>query len=370
MRSKEMKTQKTVNIIGGGIAGLTTALALQNKAIDFRLFEKNEQITYENVGLGISANIFPILEELNILKETEKLGAKIKHFHFVDKKLKYINSFLISQPAISVNRKEFYQLFLNRLQSDKIFTSTEKLTSDFDESEIVISADGIDSKTRKEWYPNLNKRDANQILWRGIAKIELEEKFKNSYHDFVGNNLRFAIIDTGNNYYSWYIVKQNDSTTKKPENYTREQLISLFQNYHPIVKEIIQKSDNVFFSVLEDISPKHRKKLSWHKGNTLLIGDAIHPTTPNMANGGCLAIEDAYLLAKMLENDSFDFQKFQDIRTKKVNAVVRQSWIFGQLLHQKDSIMNKIIKLGLAMTPKFAFDKIYSTVLTTTKTPN
>jgi 2-polyprenyl-6-methoxyphenol hydroxylase-like FAD-dependent oxidoreductase len=310
------------------------------------------------------------LEDLNILLETEKLGAKINHFHFVDEKLKYINSFSINQPPISVNRKEFYKLLLNRLPSDKIFLNTEKLIADFDDTQIVISADGINSKTRKKWYPNLNKRNSNQILWRGITKIELEEKFKNSYYDFVGNNLRFAIIDTGNNYYSWYIIKQNDNTTNEPENYTREQLMSLFLNYHPVVKEIIQKSDDVFFSVLEDIAPKHRKKLSWYKGNKLLIGDAIHPTTPNMANGGCLAIEDGYLIAKILEKDSFDFQKFQDIRTKKVNEVVRQSWVFGQLLHQKNSIMDKIIKLGFAMTPKFVFDKIYSTVLTTTKTPN
>jgi len=365
-----MKTQKKINIIGGGIAGLTTALALQNKGIDFRLFEKNEHITYEKVGFGISANIFPILAELNILSETEKLGAKIKHFHFVDEKLKYINSFSIKEPALSVNRNEFYQLFLNRLKSDKIFLNTEKLASDFDESEIVISADGIDSKTRKKWYPNLNKRDSNQVLWRGITKIQLEEKFKNSYHDFVGNNLRFAIIDTGNDSYSWYIVKQNNNITNTPENYGIQQLVNLFQNYHPIVKEIIQKSDCIYFSKLKDISPRQRKKLSWHKGKTLLIGDAIHPTTPNMANGGCLAMEDAYLLVKLIENKNFDFQKFQNMRTQKVNAVVRQSWLLGQLLHQKSKSMDKIIKLGFAMTPKCIFDKIYSTVLTKTRIPD
>lgn len=363
-------TQKKVNIIGGGIAGLTTALALQNKGIDFRLFEKNGQITYENVGFGISANIFPILEELNILSQTEKLGAKIKYFHFVDEKLKYINSFSINQPALSVNRNEFYKLFLNLLQRDKIFLSTEKLVSDFDESEIVISADGIDSKTRNNWYPNLNKRDSNQILWRGISKIQLDEKFKNSYHDFIGNNLRFAIIDTGNDYYSWYIIKQNDNTINKPENYSRQELTNLFQSYHPVVNEIIEKSENVYFSELKDISPKQRKKLCWHKGKRLLIGDAIHPTTPNMANGGCLAIEDAYLLVKFLESNNFDFQKFQNLRTKKVDAVVRQSWLFGQLLHQKSKLMDKIIKVGFTMTPKCIFDKIYSTVLTKTKALN
>lgn len=359
--------ERQINIIGGGIAGLTTALGLQNKGINYRLFEKNPKITYENVGFGISANIFPILKEWGILEETKKLGATIEKFHFVDEKLKYIRSFEINEPALSVNRKDFYQLILNQLHTEKIVLNTEKNISDFNEAEIVISAEGIDSKTRKKWYPNLNKRDAEQILWRGITKIELDEKFKNSYHDFVGNNLRFAIIDTGNNFYSWYIIKQKNTT--EIDNYSKEELGNLFQSYHPIVLKIIQKSENIYFSELKDIAPKDRKKMSWYKNNVLLIGDAIHPTTPNMANGGCLAIEDAYLLVQLLENNNIDFQKFQKLRTKKVNAVVNQSWLFGQLLHQKSKSIDKIIKLGFAMTPKFIFDKIYSTILTKTKIP-
>jgi 2-polyprenyl-6-methoxyphenol hydroxylase-like FAD-dependent oxidoreductase len=300
----------------------------------------------------------------------EKLGAKIKEFHFVDEKLNIIKSFPMDQPALSVKRKDFYQLLLSRLPSDKILLNSEKLCTDFEDTDIVISSDGINSPTRKKWYPNLLTRNSNQILWRGITNIQLEEKFKNAYHDIVGNNLRFAIIDTGNNFYSWYIIKENDKTKNPPETYSSAQLMGLFENYHPLINEIIQKSDNVYCSILEDIAPRHRKKLSWHKGKTLLIGDAIHPTTPNMANGGCLAIEDAYLIANMLEKDILNFQQFQEIRTKKVNAVVRQSWLFGQLLHQKSSFMDKIIKLGFVMTPKFVFDKIYSTVLTKTKIPN
>lgn len=358
--------ERQINIIGGGIAGLTTALGLQSKGIDYLLFEKNAEITYENVGFGISANIFPILEEWNILEETKKLGAKIENFHFVDEKLSYINSFKIKEPALSVNRKDFYQLILNRLQTEKIILNSEKSLSDFNDDEIVISAEGIDSDTRKKWYPNLNTRDSKQILWRGITKLDLDEKFINSYYDFVGNNLRFAIIDTGNNHYSWYIIKQK--TAAESNNFTKETLVELFQNYHPLVREIIQKSENIYFSELKDIAPKDRRKLSWFKNNSLLIGDAIHPTTPNMANGGCLAIEDAYLVANLLGKEKIDFQKFQQLRTKKVNAVVNQSWLFGQLAHQKSKTIDKIIKFGFSITPKFMFDKIYSTVLTKTRT--
>lgn len=358
--------ERQINIIGGGIAGLSTALGLQNKGINYRLYEKKSNITYENVGFGISANIFPILEEWNIIEETKKLGTTIEKFHFVDEKLNYIKSFKITEPALSINRKDFYQLILNQLHPEKIFLNTDKKITDFSESEIVISADGIDSKTRKKWYPNLNKRDAEQILWRGISQIELVEKFKNSYHNFIGNNLRFAIIDTGNNFYSWYIIKQKK--TNEIDHFSKEELGNLFQNYHPVIMKIIKNSDNIYFSEFKDIAPKDRKKLSWFKDNALLIGDAIHPTTPNMANGGCLAIEDAYLLAEILDDDNIDFQKFQNLRTKKVNAVVNQSWLFGQLIHQKSKKVDRLIKFAFTITPNFLFDRIYSTVLKKIKT--
>lgn len=367
-----MESERQFNIIGGGIAGISTALAFQNFGIKYKLYEKKSNITYENVGFGISANIFHILEKWNIFEETKKIGAEIQKFHFVDKNLKYINSFEIEKPALSVKRNEFHRIILDKLNKENIILNSEKDISDFQSSEFIISADGINSIARQKLYPNLKLRDSKQILWRGITKINLDEKFKNSYHDFVGNNLRFAIIDTGNNFYSWYAIKQRNSSNEN--HFDKEELTNLFAKYHPIVKQIINKSENIYFSELKDISPKSRRNLDWFKNNTLLIGDSIHATTPNMANGGCLAMEDAYLLSHLLKNklDNIDnlFRKFQFQRTKKVNAVVNQSWYFGQLLHQKNKIFDRLINIGFAITPKFIFDKIYSTVLTETKIEN
>ena len=102
-----------------------------------------------------------------------------------------------------------------------------------------------------------------------------------------------------------------------------------------------------------------------------MIGDAIHPTTPNMANGACLAMEDAYLLSNLLDNNSLTLQEifdtFQKQRTRKVDNVVFQSWWFGKLLHQKSKIIDSFVKWGMAMTPQFLFNKIYSNVLVETK---
>ncbi len=364
-----MKNLSTINIIGGGIAGLATALSLETVGISYNLFEQRSEITYENVGLGISANVFPILEKWNILKETKEVGTEIRTFHFVDNKLNYINSFNLRDPALSVNRKLFYQILNEHLDKEKLHLNSTKFFNDFPETEIVISADGIYSQTRQTIYPKLELRNANQTLWRGISEIELDDKFKNAYYDFVGGNLRFAIIHTGKNYYSWYAIKQ--SIGNADEALDKAKLKILFKDYHPIVKAVIDNSEKVYFSKLLDINPKKRKDINCFRNKIVMIGDVIHPTTPNMANGACLAMEDAYLLANLLNNGSLTLEEtfltFQKQRTKKVDTVVFQSWWLGKLLHQKHKVMNDLVKLGIVMTPQFLFNKIYSNVLKETK---
>ncbi len=364
-----MKEFKTVNIIGGGIAGLTTALALQTNGICYNLFEQNAQITYENVGLGISNNLFHILEEWNILEEVKQIGTEICHFHFVDKQVKNIKSFKLQRPALSIKRRQFYELLFKHLDKENVHLSSKKSVKDFPENDLVISADGINSKTRQEIYPNLKLRDSNQILFRGISEIELDGKFKNTYHDFVGQNLRFAIIHSGQNFYSWYIIKEKNDTEKT--SLDKAVLKSYFRGYNPIVGQVIDKSENVYSAELLDINPKNRKNLKWFRKNTLLIGDAIHPTTPNMANGACLAMEDSYLLAGLLGNNDLSltqvFEVFQKSREKKIDPVVFQSWWFGKLLHQKNNTIDQIVKIGMGLTPKLLFDNIYSRVLVETR---
>lgn len=370
-----MEKSKHINIIGGGMAGMSLALSLQQEGIEYRLFERNAEISYENVGLGISRNIFTILEDWGLLAETMSIGAEIQKLCFVDKHLNYLKSLRIKSPALSVNRKLFYQLILKNLDNRRIHINSPRTSADFATNEIVISADGLESDTRKGMYPALKLRDAKQILWRGISEIVLQDRFKNAYHDFIGNNLRFAIIHTGGNYYSWYIIKEKTTQGSLSPDKDKEELKSFFKGYHPVVQQVIESSGEIYSSALMDIKPSARKNLKWFKHHNLMIGDAIHPTTPNMANGACLAIEDAYLLSdllsKLLSQKSTNIEEvyttFQKRREKKVNPIVEQSWLFGNLMHSNNSLMDFAVKTGVKIMPQFMFDRIYSKVLIGTK---
>ena len=83
-----MKNTKSIKIIGAGISGLSAALALKTKGINYEIYEQNAEISYQNVGLGISSNVFPILEKWGILNDagmTELIRpALYQAFHYIE----------------------------------------------------------------------------------------------------------------------------------------------------------------------------------------------------------------------------------------------------------------------------------------------
>ena len=361
-------TAKTINIIGGGIAGISLAITLEQLGVKYQLYEQNQKISYDDVGLGISANIFPILKAWNVFHETELLGGYIKEFHFVNKNMKYLKSFNLKKPALSVRRKPFYEVLESKLNFSNTFLGQQKSFDDLNPSEIVVSADGINSKARKALHPSIPVRDSKQLLWRGISNIQLPKKYRNAYHDFVGKNLRFAIIHTGGNHYSWYLIKELDKSFDGLK--TKRDLIDNFLiDYPAVIHEVIDNSDEIFFSKLLDINPQRRKNKYWHKGNHILIGDSIHPTTPNMANGACLSIEDGFILGKLLSQyeSQIAFDLFQKDREKKVNSVVNQSWLFGKSMHWNSQVMTYLTEKIIQLTPQLLFEAIYSNVLKESK---
>lgn len=352
-----------INIVGGGIAGMTLALTAQQLGLDYSLYEKNNHLGYSDVGLGISANIFPILKHLNVMDSTNNIGARIEKFHFVNKRGKYLGTFPLRHPALSVRRKEFYHIISDKIEKNKIHLNQAVQSSDFDPSDIVVYANGLDAQIRKELYPSLKQRDSKQVLWRGISKIQLPEKYQHAYHDFIGKNLRFAIIHTGSDYYSWYIVRE--SSDIQTREHSKSYLHRLLQGYPEIAHDIIDTTNDIFFSRLIDINPRKRRNLSWYKGNSVLIGDSIHPTTPNMANGACLSMEDGFLLGNLLatsESVEHAYSNFQKSREKKVNQVVNQSWFLGKSMHWNHQTLTWLTEQAIRATPKFVFDKIYSSV--------
>jgi 2-polyprenyl-6-methoxyphenol hydroxylase-like FAD-dependent oxidoreductase len=120
-------------------------------------------------------------------------------------------------------------------------------------------------------------------------------------------------------------------------------------------KEIIQTD-------LFDFKPIQK----WTDGRVALIGDAAHATTPNLGQGACQAIEDAWVLAEEVsanENIEISLVNFQKRRIEKATFITNPSWLFSQMTNTS-GLMKTIVKIVLRATPaavnKKQLDKIYS----------
>lgn len=355
----------SVDIIGGGLGGLAAALSLEKEGIDFHLFEKNHEISYKKVGLGISSNIFPILESWNLFSQSKEIGAEIKRLVFTNHQLRTIKVFPIASSPWSVDRQQFHQLLHGQIRPENVNLGAKRSIQDLEQGRVSIISEGIHSSIRDTVFPGIKIRKSGQIIFRGICQMEALPQMKNSYFDLIGNGLRFAFIDTGINKVSWYAIVPESCVIG--EAMAKEQLLRLFSGYHSLVIQAIKNTESVYVEELVDIDPKSRRNTPWFHKNMVFIGDAIHATTPNLANGACLAMEDAYKLVNSLKHNfgepELAFRSFQKDRSRKVNSIVNLSWWLGKSLHWNSKWADPIMSQSLKYSPKWLFDAIYSNVL-------
>lgn len=169
-------------------------------------------------------------------------------------------------------------------------------------------------------------RNAGQKCWRGILQTGIPEKYSHNAYEMWGTGKRFGFVKVRENTLYWYALVNEKFYSKDID------LLEEFRDFHPDILEMIAKTSkaNIIFNDIVDIKPMNH----WSAENLCLIGDAAHATTPNMGQGGCQAVEDAYILSKLLEIEKDwikVFHQFEKIRKDKVHHIVNTSWIIGKI---------------------------------------
>lgn len=363
-----------ITIIGAGIAGLTLGIALKKKGIAFEIYEAFDSFKDLGAGIMLANNAMQVYQKLGITSEIAKKGRVYHDLNISDGKLKVFSS--IGANAYSEQKIESYAIHRSTLQNilldqipkenlhlgKKVEAVQEKSSSiivKFQdgtqiEAKTLIGADGIHSKVRPSVVDSSRIRNAQQICWRGIAEIQLPKDYQHKLHEIWAEGKRFGFVQIGERKVYWYALKDSQHR----ETTFIEKLLDLFQNYHPIVKEIISQTEEVKLLTNEmlDLEPLNQ----WYRGNICLIGDAVHATTPNMGQGACQSIEDAYILSEELVNSkNVDeaFQNYQERRIQKANKVINMSWKLGKVAHLSNPVLAGIRNILLKNTPEFMVKK-------------
>jgi 2-polyprenyl-6-methoxyphenol hydroxylase-like FAD-dependent oxidoreductase len=120
-----------------------------------------------------------------------------------------------------------------------------------------------------------------------------------------------------------------------------------------VPSELIESTpeENIIRSDINDFTPISQ----WWKSKVALLGDAAHATTPNLGQGGCQAVEDAYVIAKCLkENSTIEkaFEQYQNIRYEKAVHVVNLSWSFGKMTNIRNPLLQSLRNGFMRLMPE------------------
>jgi 2-polyprenyl-6-methoxyphenol hydroxylase-like FAD-dependent oxidoreductase len=361
--------KETIHIIGAGIGGLTTALTLKQKGHPVQLYESAAAIKPVGAGIVLASNAMQVFQKLGLQLQLEEAGHIIHEMRLTDE---HINPLSIGDLTYFENKYQVSNLAIHRGDLQRILAEniglehiafSKRLVSivkkatiyelTFEDgstaiAKIVIGADGIHSKVRNQLFGEHRIRNAQQPCWRGICEMVLPKKYQHKGHEAWGRGKRFGFFQINAQKVYWFALINQLKTMPPTVN-----LLELFQDFHPDILNIIRLTlDNqIIMNDIIDLKPMY----NWQKDTVCLVGDAAHATTPNLGQGACQAVEDAYILGKCLENNvdtSVAFQQYEQKRMKKAHMIVNISWQMGILAHLENRLGVWVRNKMLQCAPK------------------
>ncbi|RLJ32688.1 2-polyprenyl-6-methoxyphenol hydroxylase-like FAD-dependent oxidoreductase [Chryseobacterium sp. 7] len=336
----------TISIIGAGIGGLTLGNVLKQHHYDFTIYESAPEIKPVGAGIMMAVNAMQVFDGLGLKEKIENAGNKIHRIIISDESMRPISKTEILELEkqynscnVAIHRAELQRILAENLNQDSIqlnhslqkIRKEENYILDFEngnqvESAIVFGADGIKSPIRNQILKTGTIRNSGQKCWRGLVDFDLPEKHHQEAFEMWGKGKRFGFVKISDKKVYWYACINEKNFGKHLE------IAEIFRDFNSLPVEIIEAtaSENIICNTISDLAPIPQ----WYSENLCLIGDAAHATTPNMGQGACQAIEDAYIMGKLLENhQDFNavFEKFQNIRRKKVDYIVNTSRNIGKV---------------------------------------
>lgn len=338
-----------IGIIGGGIGGVAAAVALNQTGINAVVYERAPELREAGVGMMLWPNATRVLRELGLLERIIERSGPNTHFLVrVDSGEILMNIALgdFDVPALCVRRADLLAVLIDALphQCIRLGSELEHLEQVGDkvrirfaggalsEHDAVIGADGIRSRVRSELFGASDPIYRGYAVWRGMARYDGIAQRSGTNSESWGTGHRFGILNTGRGLFTWY------ATANVPSHYgdascgRKRELQKMFASWHYPIPELIAATDEaaILKNGAYDLPPLRR----WGDGLVTLLGDAAHPCTPNLGQGGGLALEDALVLARCLEKGTTierALRRYESRRSHRTAHLQQRARLMGRI---------------------------------------
>jgi 2-polyprenyl-6-methoxyphenol hydroxylase-like FAD-dependent oxidoreductase len=353
-------------IIGGGIGGVTAAIALQQAGFDATVYERAEELQEVGSGLPLWTNALRALHKLGLNDIYETLGATVSAGSISTWRGEILADLTTEEHLkrlgtinMVVHRAELLAWLLEALGKDRVQlgTTCTGFTQDATgvcaqfadgreaRGDVLIGADGLHSTIRAQLFGVTKPRYAGYACWRGLAHIT-----RTGLETWAwGKGYQFGITPMSKGRAYWFAQRYTPEGAQDEAIGRKREILEMFHDWHdpiPAVIEATAETDILRNDIYESVPLRH-----WSQGRVTLLGDAAHAMTPNLGQGACQAIEDAVELGECLNKDTeivAALKHYETRRAKRTNRIALLARLIGQVVQLENpaasGVRNAIMK--------------------------
>ena len=368
------QSRLSIGIVGGGIGGAAAALALTRAGIDATVYERAPELREVGAGLMLWPNATRVLKEFGVL---DRLAAHSGSSHsFLVRAssgavLMDIALGCFDSPALCARRSDLLAALVSAVPPGIVRLGQE--FERFEESpdgvmihftngvahrhDFLIGADGIRSRVRARLFGAHDPIFRGYTIWRGLARLK-GISVNGSNSETWGHGKRFGILHTGGDRFTWYASANTAPGHADSAHGRQHDLLRLFHGWHYPIGALIEATPapTILKNGAADLSPLRR----WGRGRVMLLGDAAHPCTPNLGLGGCMALEDAAVLARSFLREAtpeIALRRYETLRRARTRQVQRRSLLMGSIAQWENRMVAGGRQIVTRMLPARIFER-------------
>lgn len=372
------RIEEKIIIVGGGIGGLATAIALRQRGCEVAVFEQAQELREIGAGLSVWPNATLVLSQFGLLPEVLNRSEVLERLQLRTWKgellsdIKTVADF--KTPSVCIHRADLLSILAEQIPQRCVhlgerfetfeergevviasFSSGRKI-----EGRALIGADGLNSTVRARILGPSKPIYRGYWACRGIADFSLAKQYSHTAIETWGSGQRFGIEPMGRGRVFWYATANAPEGQLGDQSGWKDELREKFRQWPRPIPEVIEATKRQ--AILKHEIVDRQPVRPWGEGRVTLLGDAAHPTTPNLGQGACMAIEDALVLAQCLTRKGeieARLRKYESLRFKRTEYITRESRRAGRIGQMENALAVTLRSIWLKTLPTFLVDMIH-----------
>ena len=356
-------------VIGAGISGLATAVALQRRGHDVAVIEERTD-TSSGAGISIWPNALAALDEIGLGDAVRAAGGRVtagalrwRDGTWLRHPARERLVKALGEPLVVIRRSALTQVLTDALEGGTVHhgVSAEQLVTTAGgvrvtlsdnrtrDASAVIGADGTRSVVARHLNGALADRYVGYTAWRGVANCAIDPDVAG---EVFGPGVEFGHVPLGSDLTYWFATERAPAGQVAPHG-ELEYLKARFASWAEPIPSVLAATAPT--GVLRNDLYDRGQARQWSRGPVVVVGDAAHPMRPHLGQGGCQGLEDAAVLARFIDGDddvAAAFARFAAFRRRRVRALVRESKLIGQVINLRPAFLSGLTSRATVMLPE------------------